>query len=64
MRAALAAVEWPDDELSVFATVRGSLFAVPDECCSSPATASAACIRFGFRKSLLGLRSSSPSPRP
>ena len=31
MRAALAAVEWPDDELSVFATVRGSLFAVSDE---------------------------------
>ncbi len=31
MRAALAAVEWPDDELSVFAAIRGSLFAVPDE---------------------------------
>ena len=31
MRAALAAVEWPDDELSVFATLRGSLFAVGDE---------------------------------
>ena len=31
MRAALAAVEWPDDELSVFATLRGSLFAVDDE---------------------------------
>ena len=31
MRAVLAAVEWPDDELSVFATLRGSLFAVGDE---------------------------------
>jgi ATP-dependent exoDNAse (exonuclease V) beta subunit len=31
IRAALAAVEWPDDELSVFATLRGSLFAVGDE---------------------------------
>jgi ATP-dependent exoDNAse (exonuclease V) beta subunit len=31
MRAALAAVEWPDDELSVFATLRGALFAIGDE---------------------------------
>ncbi len=31
LRAALAAVEWPDDELSVFATLRGSLFAISDE---------------------------------
>jgi len=31
MRAALSAVEWPDDELAVFATLRGSLFAVGDE---------------------------------
>ena len=31
MRAALAAIEWPDDELSVFAALRGSLFAVSDE---------------------------------
>jgi ATP-dependent helicase/nuclease subunit A len=30
LRAALAAIEWPDDELSVFATLKGSLFAVPD----------------------------------
>ena len=30
LRAALAAVEYPDDELSVFATLRGSLFAVED----------------------------------
>ena len=28
IRAALAAVEWPDDELSVFATLKGSLFAI------------------------------------
>ena len=31
IRAALAAIEWPDDELSVFATVRGALFAIGDE---------------------------------
>lgn len=30
LRTALAAIEWPDDELSVFSTLRGSLFAVPD----------------------------------
>jgi len=30
LRAALTAVEWPDDELSVFATLRGDLFAIPD----------------------------------
>ncbi|GIW40287.1 MAG: hypothetical protein KatS3mg076_0864 [Candidatus Binatia bacterium] len=30
MRTALAAVEWPDDELSVFATLHGSLFAIED----------------------------------
>jgi ATP-dependent helicase/nuclease subunit A len=31
IRAALAAIEWPDDELSVFATLKGPLFAVDDE---------------------------------
>ena len=31
LRAALAAIEWPDDELSVFATLKGSFFAVDDE---------------------------------
>ncbi|HWP56659.1 MAG TPA: UvrD-helicase domain-containing protein [Candidatus Acidoferrales bacterium] len=31
LRAALAAIEWPDDELSLFATLRGSLFAIADE---------------------------------
>jgi ATP-dependent helicase/nuclease subunit A len=31
IRAALAAVEWPDDELSVFATLRGPFFAIADE---------------------------------
>jgi ATP-dependent helicase/nuclease subunit A len=31
MRAALSAIEWPDDELSVFATLRGALFAIGDE---------------------------------
>ena len=31
IRAALTAVEWPDDELSVYSTLRGSLFAIEDE---------------------------------
>ncbi|HLY15679.1 MAG TPA: UvrD-helicase domain-containing protein, partial [Bryobacteraceae bacterium] len=31
VRTALAAIEWPDDELSVFGTLRGSLFAIPDD---------------------------------
>lgn len=30
MRTALRAIEWPDDELSVFATLRDSLFAIGD----------------------------------
>jgi ATP-dependent helicase/nuclease subunit A len=31
LRTALTAIEWPGDELSVFATLRGSLFAISDE---------------------------------
>ncbi len=31
LRAALNAIEWPDDELSVFAALKGSLFAIPDD---------------------------------
>jgi ATP-dependent exoDNAse (exonuclease V) beta subunit len=31
LRAALQAIEWPDDQLSVFATLRGALFAIGDE---------------------------------
>ena len=31
IRAALAAIEWPDDELSVFATLRGPFFAISDD---------------------------------
>jgi ATP-dependent helicase/nuclease subunit A len=31
LRTALAAVEWPEDSLSVFALVRGPLFAIPDQ---------------------------------
>jgi ATP-dependent helicase/nuclease subunit A len=31
LRAALMAIEWPDDQLSVFATLRGALFAIGDE---------------------------------
>ena len=30
VRAALNAIEWPDDELSIYATLRGALFAVSD----------------------------------
>ncbi|HYZ84058.1 MAG TPA: UvrD-helicase domain-containing protein, partial [Bryobacteraceae bacterium] len=30
LRAALRAIEWPEDELSVFATLRGPLFAISD----------------------------------
>jgi len=30
MRAALSAIEWPEDELAVFATLRGGLFSIPD----------------------------------
>jgi ATP-dependent exoDNAse (exonuclease V) beta subunit len=31
IRAALSAIEWPDDELAVFAALRGALFALGDE---------------------------------
>lgn len=31
LRAAMTAVEWPEDELAVFATLRGSLFSITDE---------------------------------
>src|SRR5439155_7194729 len=31
LRAALTAIEWPDDQLSMFATLRGALFAIGDE---------------------------------
>src|SRR6266542_1974652 len=31
LRNALAAIEWPDDELSVYATLRGPFFAVTDD---------------------------------
>ncbi|HLJ16056.1 MAG TPA: UvrD-helicase domain-containing protein [Bryobacteraceae bacterium] len=30
LRAAVTAIEWPEDELSVFATLRGSLFSISD----------------------------------
>jgi ATP-dependent helicase/nuclease subunit A len=31
LRTALSAIEWPDDELSVYATLKGPLFAIGDE---------------------------------
>jgi ATP-dependent exoDNAse (exonuclease V) beta subunit len=30
LRVALAAIEWPEDELALFATLKGPLFAIPD----------------------------------
>ena len=30
IRTALTAIEWPEDELSVFATLRGTLFSISD----------------------------------
>ena len=52
IRAALAAIEWPDDELSVFATLKGSLFAIDDEHAARvPASVRHASIRSGFRRS-------------
>lgn len=30
LRGALTAIEWPEDELALFATLKGSLFAIPD----------------------------------
>jgi ATP-dependent helicase/nuclease subunit A len=30
VRSALNAIEWPDDELSIYATLKGPLFAIPD----------------------------------
>lgn len=40
LRVALSAIEWPDDELAVFATLKGSLFAISDS------------ILLGFRQSV------------
>ncbi len=31
LRAALSSIEWPEDELSAYATLRGPLFAIPDD---------------------------------
>lgn len=31
LRVALNAIEWPEDELAVFGTLKGSLFAIPDD---------------------------------
>ena len=48
LRAALAAIEWPEDELSVFATLRGSLFAISDEELLEYRQSPAIFIRFAF----------------
>ncbi|PYV22524.1 MAG: hypothetical protein DMG24_16475 [Acidobacteria bacterium] len=50
LRAALTAVEWPDDELAVFATLKGSLFAIPDS------------VLLRFRLELGGLHPFRPRP--
>jgi hypothetical protein len=51
VRAALAAIEWPDDELSVFATLRARCWPLTTSTCSSSAIDSAASIRSAFRRS-------------
>ena len=53
VRLALAAIEWPDDELAVFGTLRGSLFAIPDNLL----------LRFRF-EARASARQPSPSPGP
>src|SRR5580700_3057857 len=52
VRAALAAIEWPDDELSVFGTLRGSLFAIADD------------LLLRFRSEVGPLRPYRASPQP
>jgi ATP-dependent exoDNAse (exonuclease V) beta subunit len=50
IRAALAAIEWPDDELSVFATLRGPFFSVGDEALLEWAHRFGAATPQGFRR--------------
>ena len=45
LRAACAAIEWPGDELSVYATLKGSLFAIPDNRCCATVSRWGGCIR-------------------
>jgi ATP-dependent helicase/nuclease subunit A len=52
VRVALAAIEWPDDELSVFGTLRGTLFAIPDD------------LLLRFRSEVGPLRPYRASPQP
>ena len=53
LRAALAAIEWPDDELSVFATLRGPLFAIGDEALLEWVHHFGAATADGFRRHVL-----------
>ena len=46
VRNALCAIEWPDDELRVFATLRGPFFAFATMLCSRSGTRTAGSIRF------------------
>jgi ATP-dependent exoDNAse (exonuclease V) beta subunit len=50
LRSALAAVEWPDDELSVYATLRGPLFGISDA------------VLFRFRETIGTLHPFRPAP--
>ena len=62
MRAALAAIEWPDDELSVFATLRGALCSrSTTRRCSSTATSHGRFIRSACRRPSREISSRSPT---
>jgi ATP-dependent exoDNAse (exonuclease V) beta subunit len=50
LRTALAAIEWPDDELSAYATLRGSLFGISDA------------LLFRFRETIGTLHPFRPAP--
>ena len=66
VRVALAAIEWPDDELSVFGTLRGSLFAIPDDLLLRFRFEGAAvCIRFAAQADRrAGVRAHRAMPSP
>ena len=76
LRNALAAIEWPDDELAVFATLRGPFFALADERAarlprarSARCTRSAACPTDAARRRCAEVgealaRAARPAPRP
>ena len=58
LRAALTAIEWPDDELSVFATLKGRCSRFRTKCCCCTGTGTGGCIRFIERRCRRSRRSS------